>query len=190
MLAGSEQVEETYNESDWSGNTIEGVTFDECVFIGGTFTKALFEDCRFLQCEFRGCDFSVAKFPGTRFRDVRFVSCKLSGVDFLKASPGPIAIFDECRLDYAGFSSMDLRGTQFLRCTALETDFAEARMEGVDCAGTDFAGARFSNTDLRGANFLEARNYSIDPQNNKVKKAIFDLPEAINLLRSIGVIIE
>ncbi len=54
----------------------------------------------------------------------------------------------------------------------------------------DFAGARFSTTNLSKADFRGATNYSIRPDNNKLKKAKFSLPEATLLLYGLDIELE
>jgi hypothetical protein len=42
---------------------------------------------------------------------------------------------------------------------------------------------------LEKADFSTAKNYTIDAENNKLKKAIFSLPEVIGLLSKYDIII-
>jgi len=48
----------------------------------------------------------------------------------------------------------------------------------------------FVKTNLMNADFSEAINYNIDVRLNEVKKAIFTLPDAINLLQHLGIQID
>ena len=61
-------------------------------------------------------------------------------------------------------------------------DFTEADLKGVKLTGCNFQNATFQNTNLEKADFREAKNYSIDPEQNRLKGAKFSLPEVIVLL--------
>jgi uncharacterized protein YjbI with pentapeptide repeats len=132
----------------------------------------------------------------TRFRDVRFESTKILGVDWTKADSmdDPHAntslFFLDCVLDLSSFFGLNLRSATIERCSAKETDFGEADLQGAVCRRTDFSGARFHGTNLEHADLREALNYAIDPRANKVKGARFSLPEAVALLRGLDIVID
>jgi len=60
----------------------------------------------------------------------------------------------------------------------------DANFDEVDLTGTIF-----HNSDLSKADFSNASNYDIDPKTNKIKKAKFSLPEALQLLRGFDITI-
>jgi hypothetical protein len=51
------------------------------------------------------------------------------------------------------------------------------------------AGATFDNTNLEKTNFTTAFNYSIDPDNNRIKKAKFSVPGVLGLLNKYDIVI-
>jgi uncharacterized protein YjbI with pentapeptide repeats len=55
---------------------------------------------------------------------------------------------------------------------------------------TDFKDSKFSNTDLSYADFTQAKNYDINPNYNKIKRAIFSIPEVLTLLQGFDVVIK
>jgi fluoroquinolone resistance protein len=190
---------QTYNGQNFSGrdfartkvseSEFEGCTFDKCAF-----NEAVLSHCRFIKCRFVGCDLSLARPENCKFTEVSFVECKLVGVDWAligeaKADRMLFAVsFDRCVLDYAVFKGLPVKS--IVKCTARETDFSEADMQDADCGETDFAAATFMRTDMRGADFSGARNYTIEPTQNKVRKAQFSWPEAGGLLVGFGVVLE
>jgi uncharacterized protein YjbI with pentapeptide repeats len=67
-------------------------------------------------------------------------------------------------------------------CQLQEVDFSESDLnEGVfnDC---DLTHATFERTNLEKADFRTASNFSIDPENNKLKKAKFSTDGLAGLL--------
>ena len=46
------------------------------------------------------------------------------------------------------------------------------------------------NCDLHGADFRGALNYVLNPTDNQLEKARFSLPEAMNLLKGCGSVLE
>jgi uncharacterized protein YjbI with pentapeptide repeats len=186
----SEHVGETFTEADWSEQEIVGVEFDSCTFRNCAFAKASLLRCRVLDCAFESCDFSLLKVINTRFRDVRFKDCKMIGVNWTVISSAFDLAFEHCLLDYSIFTSLDLRRTRLIRCSAREADFSESNLREAVCTRTDFQAARFSNTDLSKSDFRGASNYHIDLSVNKIRKAKFSLPEAISLLQGLDIDIE
>jgi uncharacterized protein YjbI with pentapeptide repeats len=127
---------------------------------------------------------------------VRFEKSKLLGVDWTKADGmedrrAPTALsFSECILDLSSFFGLNLRGAMIERCSAREADLTNADMRNAVCVGTNFEGAKFHGTDLERADLRGALSYVIDPRVNKVKGGRFSLPDAVALLRGLGVVIE
>ena len=78
------------------------------------------------------------------------------------------------------FSRTDLSGSVFDGCHLEEASFQECRL----------GGASFAQNDLSGADFRGAEEYFFSLESNRVKGARFSLPEAVNLLSALGVVIE
>jgi uncharacterized protein YjbI with pentapeptide repeats len=75
-------------------------------------------------------------------------------------------------------------------CEAKEVDFIETDMTGGDFKNTDFEKSRFFKANLTEADFKGARNYFIDVKNTIIKKTRFSMPEAVELLSSLDIIID
>ena len=69
-------------------------------------------------------------------------------------------------------------------------DFAEANLNGARFEECDLLNAIFDNTLLEKADFSTAINYSIDPDNNYLRGAIFSLPSVTGLLDKYNIQIQ
>jgi uncharacterized protein YjbI with pentapeptide repeats len=81
--------------------------------------------------------------------------------------------FTDCHLDYSTFYGTKLKKTNFNNCTLLDVDFSQTDLSASVFNNCDLAATCFSNTNLEKADFRTARNFSIDPDGNKMKKAKF-----------------
>jgi uncharacterized protein YjbI with pentapeptide repeats len=71
-----------------------------------------------------------------------------------------------------------------------ETDFAECDLTNGVFDNCDLSGALFDHTNLEKADFRTAFNYSVDPENNRIKKAKFSLPGVTGLLHKYDIEID
>ena len=63
-----------------------------------------------------------------------------------------------------------------------ELDFSETDLSSAIFEGCDLQRSIFSGTNLEKADLRTSYNYSIDPEQNRLKKAKFSLPGVIGLL--------
>jgi fluoroquinolone resistance protein len=170
--------------------TIKGIEFEGCEFHGCSFIECKFEKCKFIECRFQDCILSAVSPLESRFRVVKYAKCKVIGMDWTKAAEISDLDFNECQINYSNFRMLEIPMTKIVKCEAKEVDFIETDLSKGDFQNTDFEKSRFFKTNLTNANFKGAVNYNIDIHNNQIKKARFSLPEAINLLKSLDIIIE
>jgi fluoroquinolone resistance protein len=183
-------AEQVFESLELKGLITESRHFENCTFLKCNFGAAAFKRTKFIDCTFEHCDLSNLQIHGATFRNNTFKSCKLMGINWANASAIAHLNFEKCVLNYASFVGLDLRKSAIHDCVAREADFADANLSEVDCRGTDFAAARFSNTNLVKADFRRAINYAIRPDDNKIKKAKFSLPEATLLLYGLDIELE
>jgi len=69
-------------------------------------------------------------------------------------------------------------------------DFSEADLTKALFENCDLSGAMFSRTNLVAANLSSAYNFSIDPENNSIKKAVFSSQSLMGLLDKYGIVVE
>jgi uncharacterized protein YjbI with pentapeptide repeats len=172
------------------GIELHEIEFFQCRFDGCQFLESVFRQCCFEQCVFEKCDLSMMKPLGSRFTGVRFLKSKMLGVDWtLAAVPASLA-FQGCNVSHSTFQRLTLQKVELTECIAREVDFTGTNLTKANFAGTDFLGSRFMDTNLSGVDFSRAANYAIDPTANRLKKAIFSLPEALSLLSTFDIVLK
>lgn len=169
---------------------VQEIEFFQCRFEGCQFLESVFRRCSFEQCTFEKCDLSIIRPLESRFIGVRFLKSKLLGVDWtLAARPATLA-FRGCNVNHSTFQRLALPKLELAECTAREVDFTGANLTKADFTRTDLLGSRFVETNLTGADFSHATGYAIDPTANRLKKAIFTLPEALSLLSAFNIVLK
>ncbi len=165
--------------------------FHHCKFINCDFTKSDLRTNIFQDCTFERCNFSMVMVEGVGFQNVQFIDCKVLGVDFSLSSKFALSLsFENCSLDYSVFFRLKLQKTKFINCSLKEVDFTESDLTASEFTGSDLTAAHFSNTILEKADFRTAKNFSIDPEQNKMKKAKFSSYQLGNLLHKYQLDIE
>jgi uncharacterized protein YjbI with pentapeptide repeats len=131
---------------------------------------------------------------GSSFRNTILKQSKVAAVNWAEAVWSKQGLlesigFVESDVSHSTFIGLDLTGMALTKCTATNADFAEANLTRANCTHTDFFESRFLHTNLTEADFTNARNYAIDVALNVVKKTKFSLPEAVNLLRCMDIVL-
>jgi uncharacterized protein YjbI with pentapeptide repeats len=98
--------------------------------------------------------------------------------------------FEKCKIELCNFGGLKMKKSRFYECIIFDSDFIDAQLSEADFSLSDLQGCVFRNTNLEGANFSGAKHYYIDPAQNKLKKAKFSMPEAMNLLIPFGMEID
>ena len=187
--------DKTFDKLNYQDKLISDCTFTNCTFTHCNFCQTIFKNCRFEECTFDKCDLSMMKVKGSTFSHINIADCKAIGILWFDAKtpfarkPFTISFIDSF-ISYSSFYGMNLRKVKFSRCTAKEVDFSECDLTEATLHGADLEGTRFINCDLSGADLTDARNYYIDVQANKIKKAKFSMPEAMALLDSLDIILD
>jgi len=171
---------------------IKDAEFQDCVFKSCIFIESAFIKCKFEDCKFQNSDLSLVKFDGSSFINSTFDHSKCVGINWLKVSiPFNFDVrFSDSNISNSNFLGLNLQHIQLLNCIAMDVNFEEANLTHANCTGTDFNKTKFHNCDLTKANFSNAKNYSIDHKYNKLKKAIFSLPEAMSLLNGLDIVLK
>lgn len=166
-------------------------TYEGCRFIQGNFSGTDLSDFRFIACEFHHCNLDRVELINTSFSEVKFADCKMMGISFEHCHPVIFTpYFENCSLHFSHFFKRKMPGTLFKDCNLTEVDFTEAILSEAVFSGCDCTNAHFDRTTLSKADFRGAFNFSIDPENNDLKKAKFSLATVQGLLNKYGVIIE
>ena len=187
----SKQIQKRiFEKTDFSSNKLPEDECDNCHFAGCNFAGADLSDIVFSECMFTGCNFSMARLMKTTFDDVRFKDCKLLGMHFEDCNGFLFAAgFENCTLDLASFYKMKLKDTVFDNSSLRETDFTNADLTSASFSNCDLAGAIFENTLMEKADLKTAINYTIDPEKNRIRKALFSLAGLPGLLGKYDIVV-
>jgi uncharacterized protein YjbI with pentapeptide repeats len=174
---------QTFTKMNFSIEPFPKGEIEACVFVDCNLSSIDLSECRFLETEFIGCDLSNANISLVSFQDVVFKDCKMLGLQFQDCNPFAFsASFENCQLDHASFFKANLKDCAFFSCQMLDVDFAEADLSKLDLVACNLKEARFDHSILEKTDFREARNYSIDPNNNRINEALFSAQGALGLL--------
>jgi uncharacterized protein YjbI with pentapeptide repeats len=183
--------EQAYAQDDVLHKPLSRGTYDQCRFTRCDFSGADFTGFHFIDCRFESCNLSGAKLLGTSFRETLFRDCKMVGLHFDQCHAFLFdPVFEQCNLDLSSFYQRKLPGKSFNGCSLKEVDFTEADLAGALFDDADLSGAVFDQSVLEKADFRKAYGYSIDPERNKVKKAIFSVEGLAGLLGKYDLSIE
>jgi uncharacterized protein YjbI with pentapeptide repeats len=158
-------------------------TFENCRFVSCDFSYADLQNILFIDCRFEDCNLSLANVSNTGFQNINFKHCKLSGVNFSKSRDFLFGLhFDNSILDNAVFFKKKNKKANFKDCSMVETDFTEADLTDVKLDNCNLLRAFFDRTILKNADLSTSYNFTIDPDNNDIKKAKFSVQGLPGLL--------
>ncbi|QEN08339.1 pentapeptide repeat-containing protein [Oceanispirochaeta crateris] len=170
---------------------LSGKTFQDCQFKSCRISDSLLRGSSFRNCLFEECELTLLKVDNAGFSNCQFTESMLQGINFSECNtPLFYPDFEKCEIRHCFFSNMDLkkkvfRDSKFQDCEFFRIDFREA-----DFSRTAFSETPFSECDLRKANFTEARGYTIQPEQNKLRGAVFSYPDVTALLAPLGIVIK
>ena len=165
--------------------------YSNCEFLQCDFANTDLSNYRFSDCEFKDCDFSNAKIPDVVFGDVIFQNCKMIGLNFEEINQFNISFrFQNCILNHSSFYGTDIRKTIFNSCSLIETDFTESNLSHSAFTNSNLTDAVFERTNLEYSDLSSAINFSIDPNQNQLRKARFSRDSLSGLLYQLNIIID
>ena len=180
--------QQLFARQDYTESPLPKGEYDTCNFRDCNFAGSDLSGIRFLDCTFAGCDLSNAKLMKSSFQETIFKECKLLGLHYNDCDQlGMTVRFENCKLDHASFYQVKLNHTIFQSTSLQEVDFTEGDLRNVIFDQCDLLNATFDNTNLERANLSTALNYSIDPENNRIRGAKFSLPGVAGLLNSFQI---
>ncbi|MBL8965732.1 MAG: pentapeptide repeat-containing protein [Spirochaetaceae bacterium] len=183
------------------GEEPNGLDFSLCDLSGKEFSRCSFTDCDFSECDLTGTTFEKCGFTScnlsnpviakARFVDVVFDRSKLLGLNFHHCDQLVFDIaFLECAVRSCNFTDLKMKKARFTRSEFRDCDFQNTFLVEADFSEAVFDNTLFHNSDLQRASFYRAAGYSIDPGTNKLKKAVFSVPEVLSLLGPLGIVIK
>ena len=183
--------DKTFKGKDYSVKHLPKAEYDNCTFVNCNFSNSFLSTIGFIECEFVDCNLSMVKAKQSTLKDIHFNNCKLVGFPFDTCNNFLMSLeFDQCNLNLASFNGLNLKGTRFNDCNLKEADFTETDLTGSMFSSCDLHRAIFDNSTLDKIDFTTAINFSINPENNKLKHAKFSQINAIRLLEKYNIKIE
>ena len=165
--------------------------FNDCTFRNCDFSNLQINSAELVDCKFESCNLAMLKLDNTVLNKVKFINCKILGVDFSKCSKFLFSIsFENSILNYSLFHKNDLKSTVFNNCNLQEVSFLETNLTSAKFIECDLTSTVFDGTNLEKADFTTSRNYIINPETNRLKKARFSLPDVIGLLNHLDIEIQ
>jgi fluoroquinolone resistance protein len=187
----SHHEDETFTKLPANQITGSNSTYENCKFISCDFSNAYLDGVVFIDCTFQDCNLLLASVSNTGFQDITFKQCKLSGVNFSKSRDFLFEVnFEGCILDNAIFYQKKNKKASFIDCSMTETDLTEADLTDAKFINCNLNRAFFSRTILKNADLRSSYNFTIDPDDNVIKKAIFSLHGLPGLLAKYDIKIQ
>lgn len=176
---------EIFNENDIKFKEFENCTFEYC-----DFTQCIFLSVVFLDCTFLHCNFNDTKINYVSLRGVEFYDCNFTNVNFAMTDQVIYYFnFTNCRLDFTKFYSLKLKKMHFTGCSLISADFMETDLSETVFDNCDLRRAVFYKTNLSKTDFSTSYHFSIDPEQNKMKKAKFSTDGLKGLLEKYDLVI-
>ncbi|MBV9986867.1 MAG: pentapeptide repeat-containing protein [Chitinophagaceae bacterium] len=172
-----------FEKTDFTAAALPPGEYEDCGFTQCNFSETALSGIYFSECRFAGCNLSMVQLKGTAFRDCVFIDCKLLGLHWEDCNQFGLSFhFEGCILDLCSFFKLKLKAISFKDCSLQEADLREADLSKAVFDRCNLQGAMFDHTNLEGADLRTAEHYTIDPAQNKIKKARFSMPGVIRLL--------
>jgi uncharacterized protein YjbI with pentapeptide repeats len=165
--------------------------FENCNFLHCDFTDCTFQTVTFVDCNFFDCNFSNTKINYVSLRGVQFTKCNFTAVNFAMTDQVIYEFhFKDCLLDYAKFYALKLKKMQFINCSMIAVDFMLCDLTEVLFDNCNLRKAVFIDTIANKTDFYTSYDYTIDPEKNKLKKAIFSTDGLKGLLEKYDLVIK
>ncbi|QJW90695.1 pentapeptide repeat-containing protein [Spirosoma taeanense] len=167
-----------------------GHAFEQCQFRKLDLTRTALTGSSFVDCRFEDCNLTGVELKNTKLYDVQFTACRLLHVDFGVCDAfGFHTNFQDCQLDYTVFLNRKLRKANFTDCSLKEAHFLKCDLTATVFKNCNLELARFEDNNLTQVDFATSYNLTIDPDDNKVKKARFSLYSLPGLLTKYDLVV-
>ena len=176
-------VDKIFKGEDYNKAKLPKAEYENCIFDNCTFSQSDLRNITFAECEFIDCDLSNADVKETAIKETSFIDCKILGVNFNDCNSFLLSFtFTNCTLNLSSFYKLKLKNNLFNNCKLNQVDFTETNLTGSVFEECDLENAIFTNTILEKTDFRTAFNFTIDPENNSIKKAKFSKDNIAGLL--------
>lgn len=181
----------TFNKINYANKQLINNEFSNCKFADCDFSKTNFSNIDFVDCEFESCNFSLTVLKYAGLKDVHFKDCKVVGVDFSACNDFLFSVkFTDCTVDYATFHSKRMKKIVFTNSVLKEVDFSECDLTEAKFLNCDLTRTIFDRSILDKADFSTAVNFEINPERNRIKKAVFSHAGLLGLLSKYDLVVK
>lgn len=165
--------------------------YENCDFINCDLAEVDLSGFIFIECRFSKCNLTNAKLSQTSFREAQFQDCKMVGMRFEECMPFLVPPeFHTCTMKLSSFLEMKLQKIRFTACDLQEVDFSGADLTGAEFIHCDLNGTVFDNTNLEKSDLSSSFHYIIDPDKNRIRKAVFSSDGLPGLLGKYDIVIK
>jgi uncharacterized protein YjbI with pentapeptide repeats len=176
-------LQQHYDRVSYGSESLNMMEFENCTFSHCDFSQSCFIGVTFIDCTFEDCIFTGAKINHVAFRTVHFIRCDIGEVNFAMCDRTIFEVhFTGCRLDFSKFYALRMKAMTFSGCSMIAVDFMKTDLTSAVFANCDLYKTVFADTVLAKADFRTSFNYTLDPEKNRMKKALFSLEGAKGLL--------
>jgi uncharacterized protein YjbI with pentapeptide repeats len=188
-------TESRIDRADWFEADLSGVTHERVLFQDLDATDSHGTGARFVDCTFRGAEFDRCELESASFENCTFVRCSLAATRFvgckLVGSTFDAAVAERMTVEGGDWSFValplaDLRRARFSDVRMREADFSGAKLGQAALTNCDLAGASWSRADLTKCDLRGSDIGDLDPGNVQMYRAIIDWPQAVLIVRSLG----
>lgn len=184
-------LDQEFNNHFFDDSNTKYKDFENCTFHNCDFRNCTFQTVTFIDCNFFGCNFQETKINYVSLRGVFFTKCNFTSVNFAMTDQVIYEFhFKDCLLDYAKFYALKLKNMQFINCSLIATDFMGSDLTEVLFDNCNLRRAVFIDTIANKADFSTSFDYSINPEKNKLKKAVFSTDGLRGLLDKYDIVIK
>jgi uncharacterized protein YjbI with pentapeptide repeats len=177
-------IDQSFKGENYTTTRLPRAEYENCIFERCDFSKGYIDNQTFLECEFIDCNLSNANIVNTTFKEVTFSHCKMMGLALNTCNSFLMDFsFFDCNLNFAIFTELKLIGQLFKSCNLEEADFSDCDLSNAKFMACNLNRTIFSRTNLQKADFSTATNFSLDPENNMVKGAVFSADTLEGLLQ-------
>ena len=181
----------TYENKNFVDDPLAIADYEGCTFINCNFNQCNLSELNFIECDFNTCNLSMVNMYKTGLKNIRLSGCRTTGVQFEECNPFLFAIHCiECPMEFSTFVQMDLKKSTFKDSQLINVDFSEADLTGLSFDGCDLYDAIFSYSILEKSDFRNARNYTINPESNRMRGSKHSIHQVRGLLEQYDLIIE
>jgi uncharacterized protein YjbI with pentapeptide repeats len=184
-------ADQVYHDVFFLEADIKFKEFENCTFHFCDFTDCKFQTVTFIDCNFFDCNFKDTKINYVSLRGVWFTKCNFTAVNFAMTDQVIYEFhFKDCLLDYTKFYALKLKKMQFINCSMIAVDFMASDLTEVLFDNCNLRRAVFMDTIANKADFSTSYDYTIDPEKNKLKKAVFSTDGLKGLLEKYNIVVK